>query len=111
MHEHIKAEAAALRRIAGHSRFFNLTGGRSGHIECATFRIAGRFIKFLWVSVYDAEGNEVVSACKVHPQPRFRSSRFLPCSWIFEQVMAAEGYRPNSWIRVQFPALSGDPNA
>lgn len=107
MHERIKAEAAALRRIAGHSRLFSLADGRSGYIECATFRLAGRFIKFLWVNVYDAQGHEVLSACKVKPQARFRSSRFLPCSWIFERVMEAESYRPNAWIRLQFPALSG----
>ena len=111
MPECVKSESAALRRMAGHSRLFSLAGGRSGYMECATFRLAGRFIKFLWINVYDAEGNEVLSACKVRPQARFRSCRFLPSSWVFEQVMAAEGYRPNSWIRVQFPALSGDPNA
>ena len=102
MHKQVKSEVAALRRIAGHSRLFELADGRSGCIECATFRLSGHFIKFLWINVYDALGNEVLSACKVRPQTRFRSSRFLPCSWIFEQVMAAEGYRPNRWIRLQF---------
>lgn len=102
MADRVNTEAAVLRRIAGHSRMFGLADGRSGYIECATFRLAGRFIKFLWINVYDALGNEVLSACKVRPQTRFRSSRFLPCSWIFEQVMAAEGYRPNRWIRLQF---------
>lgn len=104
-------EVSALRRMAGHSRLFNLADGSSGYIECASARLAGRLIKFLWVNVYDKAGNEVLSACKVRPQPRFRSSRVLSCSWTLEQLMQAEVYRPNAWIRVEFPVLSGGPNA
>ncbi|MFT4190873.1 MAG: hypothetical protein QM617_05020 [Comamonas sp.] len=89
------------RHPFGHYREFVLSDGTSGSLECAHVVLDGRFTRFLWIELYDAHGECLMSACKLNPHRRWRSGRCIPDRTLFEQIRSMPGYMPGRWARIE----------
>lgn len=94
---------AAQRNPRGHIRLFSLPCGTSVSLECSHVRLDGVFTKFLWINIYDREGNEVTSACKLLPKnTRWRSCRAIDPSTPMLQLLRDLKVYCGRWVRIEF---------